>query len=359
MLRVGYCIAFGGGRESKRAHLSKTAVLVNKRITVIGAGVIGLTTAIELQRRLKRPVTIIAKALPPQTTSNIAAAIWLPFHVAPEDKAIRWSRVTRQVLESQMPDPDSGVFETELFELTREAEEDPYWVAAVSGYRYAARDELPPGFGHGIVARVPMIDTPVYMPWLVGRFLDGGGTLQTGSVDRLTDLTEPDAIIVNCTGLGARELCRDEAMYPLRGQIMRLPVAGFPRALTDQQTGDSVAYLLPRRNELIAGGTVIKNDWSTEPRPETAAGILERVARLDPSLGDVRVTEHLVGLRPGRPEVRLEREQFGVNAWVIHNYGHGGAGFTLGWGCAADVADMVESLEDGADSSSFESPPGE
>lgn len=313
-----------------------------EQFKVIGCGVIGLTTAITLQRRFQSAVSIIAKELPPKTTSNIAAAVWLPFHVAPVDKAIRWATMTRTVLESQMSDPDTGVFETELFEMSPGIVEDPYWVAAVSGFRYTDASELPEGYNHAVVAKVPMIDTPTYMTWLVKQFLDGGGTIEQASIQRLDDVAGENCIVVNCTGLGARELCDDEKMFPIRGQIARLQVAGYRRALTVEHGPDAIAYVLPRRNETIVGGTAIENDWSLVPRDATAAEILAKAARLDPALAGVPVIEHLVGLRPGRSEVRLETGRITDNRRVVHNYGHGGAGFTLGWGCAADVAKLVE-----------------
>lgn len=309
---------------------------------VIGCGVIGLTTAITLQRRFDSAVSIIAKELPPNTTSNIAAAVWLPFHVSPQDKAVRWGTMTRKVLESQMSDPCTGVFETELFDMSPGIEVDPYWVGAVSSFRYAAAAELPDGYTHAVVAKVPMIDTPRYMSWLVQQFLDGGGTIEQAAVERLDDVVASECVVVNCTGLGSRDLCGDEKVFPIRGQIARLQVAGYRRALTVDHGPDAIAYVLPRRNEIIVGGTAIDHDWNLDPRAETAAEILDKAARLDPSLTGVPVLEHLVGLRPGRSEVRLETECFAGNKRVVHNYGHGGAGFTLGWGCAADVVELLE-----------------
>jgi D-amino-acid oxidase len=77
-----------------------------------------------------------------------------------------------------------------------------------------------------------------------------------------------------------------------------------------------------------------------------AEAIRERCIALVPALKDATVLEHKVGLRPGRKEVRLELEPLANNRAVIHNYGHGGAGFTLSWGCAAEVADRAEAYVD-------------
>ncbi len=317
------------------------------QINVVGCGVIGLTTAITLQQRLGLPVQIVARDLPPHTTSNIAAAIWLPFQVSPADQAVRWAALTRVQLESQMREPDSGVFEVELFDLSPGDREDPYWIAAVDRFRYATAAELPAGYGQALVVRVPMIDTPVYMNWLLDQFQNSGGQVRQAALEDLQQAAAPDTLVVNCTGLGSRALCQDSLLFPIRGQIARLDVADYRRALTVEQGPDAVAYLLPRPNELIAGGTARHGDWSQQVDPGTANEILNKAKRLDPSLEGVRVIEHLVGLRPGRQGVRLESGQLPGGQPVVHNYGHGGAGFTLAWGCATDVADLASGLAAG------------
>ncbi len=89
----------------------------------------------------------------------------------------------------------------------------------------------------------------------------------------------------------------------------------------------------------MVGGTDQDGDWSRTPSTETAQEILHRASRLVPALADARVVGHRVGLRPVRPVVRLEAE-----GRVVHCYGHGGAGVTLSWGCADEVAALVGRL---------------
>ncbi len=317
-----------------------------EQVRVIGCGIIGLTTAITLQRQLGIPVQIMARDLPPHTTSNIAAAVWLPFQVAPIRQAIRWATATRKVLESQTNDVDSGVFTVELFDLLAPGQADPYWVAAVESFRHAGPAELPAGYEHAVVSRVPMIDTPVYMSWLLDKFRSAGGEICQTEVQDLTHVAAAEVLLVNCTGLGARTLCSDSAMFPIRGQIARLAVSGFPRALTVEQGPDAVAYLLPRRGELIAGGTTQRGDWNEQVDAGTAAEILGKAAGLDPALAGAEVIEHVVGLRPGRESVRLQRDPR-PETRIIHNYGHGGAGFTLAWGCAEEVARLAVQVGSG------------
>ncbi len=89
----------------------------------------------------------------------------------------------------------------------------------------------------------------------------------------------------------------------------------------------------------MVGGTEEQGDWSRTPSADTATDILQRATRLVPELAGARVVGHRVGLRPARPAVRLEAE-----GRTVHCYGQGGAGVTLSWGCAAEVATLVASL---------------
>jgi D-amino-acid oxidase len=93
---------------------------------------------------------------------------------------------------------------------------------------------------------------------------------------------------------------------------------------------------------VVVGGTDVEGDWSRTPSPEVADGILARGARLVPGVAGARVIRHKVGLRPARPEVRLERD-----GRVVHCYGHGGSGVTLSWGCAEEVAELAAAAVDG------------
>jgi D-amino-acid oxidase len=147
-------------------------------------------------------------------------------------------------------------------------------------------------------------------------------------------------VVVNATGLGGRDLTRDTSTFPIRGQVVLVAQFGLTNWWVDDA---ELTYLVPRSTDVVVGGTEIDGDWDVEPRPATAAAILERAAAIVPELRDARVLAHRVGLRPGRPEVRLEREPLPGGPPVVHCYGHGGAGVTLSWGCAAEVRQLVES----------------
>jgi D-amino-acid oxidase len=237
---------------------------------------------------------------------------------------------------------EAGVSATTLIELYPTLTSAPWWADLVRHCRPIPAEELPPGYQAGFLAEVPLIETPFYMPYLLTRFRQLGGQIEQRHVSRLSDLIKPGRLIVNCTGLGAREIAGDEAVYPIRGQIVRVRQPKLGRQIVNALSGAALTYIVPRSQDCILGGTAQEHDWSLDVEPETAAAIMQRALRLEPVLAQTEVLEHVVGLRPGRKEVRLELEQVAADSAVIHNYGHGGAGFTLYWGCAQEVAELVE-----------------
>jgi D-amino-acid oxidase len=154
-------------------------------------------------------------------------------------------------------------------------------------------------------------------------------------VSSLEEAAATSRVVVNCTGLGARELVGDHQMTPIRGQIVRVRNPGLERCVLDEKNPEGLTYIVPRSDDCILGGTAEEGEWDTEPNPEVATEILRRGVALEERLSGVQVLEHKVGLRPGRPTIRLEAELLSGDGLCVHNYGHGGAGVTLSWGCAA------------------------
>lgn len=313
-------------------------------ITVVGCGVIGLTTGIRLLES-GYEVRIVARDLPPNTTSNIAAAVWFPYHVMPLDRVLGWSWTSLGIYYDLASDFTTGISLTTFIDLFEYPAPDPWWCKAVRQFRRPTPDELPGGYVDGHVAEVPLIETPVYMEWLVARFKKLGGRIEQRAVMDLYGIGDKNGVTVNCTGLGARELVGDKAMFPIRGQIARVTrPAGVDRVLFDEHGRHALAYVIPRRHEVIVGGTAQDGNWETKVDPVTATEILGKGAILAPALAGAEVLDHLVGLRPGRSAVRLEEENLTNGKRIIHNYGHGGAGFTLSWGCATEVVSLVEKI---------------
>lgn len=310
-------------------------------VMVVGCGVSGLSCGIRLLDRGLR-VAIVARELPPRTTSDVAAAVWYPYRAYPLDRVLAWGRATAEELRALEPDPAAGVHTTTLLELFPEPVPDPWWKDAVTGFRRLALEEVPHGYGDGYVVEVPLVETPIYMRYLLERFRTLGGAIEERSVSHLADLFRGVRVVVNCAGLGARELVGDEALFPIRGQVVRVRAPEVRRCVVDDHGPNAIAYVIPRSADCILGGTAEEGNWSLAPDDVTAAEILRRCRRLVPALRQAEVLEHRVGLRPGRREVRLELERVMEGGIVIHNYGHGGAGFTLSWGCADEVAALAE-----------------
>jgi len=288
-------------------------------------------------------VRVVTAASIEDTTSYLAAAVWFPTHVGPPAKVATWGRRTLEVFADQARDSIPGVIMRESLALYREPPGQPDWVASVGQVRPATAAELPPGYAYGLRFVVPLVEMPLYLPWLVEQLQERGGEIRTGRVSSLSELCDGWAeALINCSGLGARDLVGDLSVYPVRGQIVRVTNPGLTLSVRDEHHPAGRAYVHPRTSDCILGGTLEEHRWDTEVDLATAEAIIARCIDIAPGLVDAEVIEHLVGLRPGRPEVRLEegpRDAAGVR--VVHNYGHGGAGITLSWGCAEHVTQIL------------------
>jgi D-amino-acid oxidase len=308
-------------------------------VILVGCGVIGLTAAVRM-REAGLDVRIVTAALPLETTSSVAAALWYPYKAYPEDRVLAWGGRTFEVFEELSRVPESGVRMREGVELWRESVPDPWWASAVPGVRRCTEDELPPGYSDGHTLVAPVVEMPIYLRYLLDRFIGFGGHVEHRAVTSLEEAGE-GRVVVNCAGLGARELVGDTSMEPIRGQIVRVRNPGLERFMLDEENPEGITYVIPRSEDCILGGTAEEGEWDTEPDPKVAADILRRCAALEPRLAGAEVLEHKAGLRPGRPEIRLEREDVAHGPPRIHNYGHGGSGVTLSWGCAEETLRLV------------------
>lgn len=301
------------------------------RVIVVGAGVVGLSVAVRLLEAGHR-VDVVARDLPLETTSAVAGALWYPYLAFPRTRVGDWGRTTYTVLDALADtDPEAGVVLREGTEVLRErTPADPWW--AEGGPVLARQTALPEGYADGWTFRAPVVDMPVYLRWLVGRVESLGGTLTRMNLSALPSHAD---VVVNCSAIGSRLLAGDRSVVPVRGQVVVVEQFGLERWWLDASR-EHPTYVIPREREVVVGGTEVEGEWSRTPSPEAARTILERAARLEPRLRTARVLRHKVGLRPLRPSVRVERV-----GDVVHCYGHGGAGVTLSWGCAEEVARLV------------------
>ncbi|WP_036436990.1 FAD-dependent oxidoreductase [Mycobacterium sp. URHB0044] len=312
------------------------------QVVVVGSGITGLTSAIALLEA-GHEVRVVAAEPSGATTSALAAAVWFPTHVGPWERVSGWGADTFRVLADHVAAGVPGVVMRESLGLYREPPGEPAWTAAVDGVRPAEPDELPPGYRYGLRFAVPLAEMPRYLPWLDARILELGGESTQRHLRSLDEVADDADVVVNCTGLGARELVGDSTLYPVRGQIVRVSNPGLTVSVRDELHPGGRAYVHPRADDCILGGTLDEGQWDTAVDPAVGAAIVERCRDLVPALRDAHVLEHVVGLRPGRPTVRLEEDEpLGSGARVVHNYGHGGAGITLSWGCAREVVALIE-----------------
>lgn len=315
----------------------------NDDVIVVGSGVVGLTTAVVLAEAGRR-VRVWTREPAGRTTSAVAGALWWPYRIEPKPLARAWALTSLAVYEELAARPEeTGVRMVEGVMGETRLDELGDWAARVPGLRTATPDEYP---GTALRARLPLVDMPVHLRLLQDRLLAAGGTVEERTV---TDLDEvPAPFVVNCTGVGARSLVPDPAVRPVRGQLVVVENPGIRDWLvsTDPAAG-TTTYVFPQPGGLVLGGTTDEDDWSREPDPEVAAAIVERCAAVRPEISGARVLDHRVGLRPVRDAVRLERELLPGGQVLVHNYGHGGAGVTVAWGCAREAAALVGAAASG------------
>ncbi|GHC74257.1 amino acid oxidase [Streptomyces flavofungini] len=308
-------------------------------MTIVGGGVIGLSTAVVLAERGRR-VRVWTRDPAERTTSAVAGGLWWPYRIEPEALVGAWSVRSLEVYEELAADPEhTGVRMVEGVHAKIHLDSLGPWAARVRGLRPATPEEYA---GGGLWARLPLIDMPTHLAWLRERLLAAGGTVEERTVRSLDEALGAAPCVVNCSGLGARHLVPGDGVRPVRGQLVLVENPGIRTWFTAADAASAtLTYLLPQPGHLVLGGTADDGDWSLEPDPAVAAEIVERCARVRPEVATARVVGHRVGLRPARSPVRLEREARDGGRVLVHNYGHGGAGVTVAWGCAEEAARLV------------------
>ncbi|MDQ1601821.1 MAG: D-amino-acid oxidase [Actinomycetota bacterium] len=314
--------------------------MVPVRVVVVGAGVVGLTCAVRLAEA-GHEAHVLARDLPHETTSAVAAALWYPYRALPQDRVTAWSARTYEVLTELARQPGTGVQVRDGVELLGpEAPDQPWWRAAVPDLTTVP--DPAPGYPHGWRLALPVAEMDVYLDHLVARLEQAGGTLTRHWLAELP----ASGVVVNASGLASRALAGDGTLSPVRGQVVKVAQTGVKEWLIESSDEERPLYVVPREHDVVVGGTADAGSWNLSPDPETATAILARATALVPALRGAEVLAHRVGLRPARPAVRLEAVPHpdGESGGVVHCYGHGGAGVTLSWGCADDVLVAVEEL---------------
>jgi D-amino-acid oxidase len=314
-------------------------------VLVIGAGVSGLTSAVCLADAGLR-VAVHTADHPTRTTSAVAGALWLPYLVEPVDRVTGWAAVTLAELRALAGDPTSGVRLVAGRVAGPAVPDPPPWTEAVGAVPCQAGD-LPAGFAAGWRFTAPLVTMRIYLSYLVDRFRAAGGRIEPAWVSSLDQALAEVPVVVNCSGMGARELVPDPGVRPVRGQVVVVSNPGVEEFFGEQPGPSSeLRYVLPHGTTVVLGGTAEPDRADLTPDPEVARRIVARCTEVVPALAGARVLAQRVGLRPVRDQVRLEPEDR-PGGRIVHNYGHGGGGVTLSWGCAREVAALVRARRAG------------
>ncbi len=314
---------------------------MDRNVAIIGAGVSGLTCGVVFAERGYR-TAIFAKQTGRQTTSGAAAAVWFPYDAQPAERVIPWALRTFDVLVELARIPETGVSMIETRQILRTGEiQIPDWAIPLGASVIPSEGEGSlESFKNGFSLRVPLTDTTIYLDYLAARFLKASGEIHAKV--RFENLEEVDPkfdLVIDCAGIGARELARDVDLEPHRGQVAIVPkIDGLSCAIVCDDA--PLMYAIPRTNDCVFGGTNEVSD-NLVADPETTQRIVAECSYVL-NIEKPRVLAERVGLRPFRRSgVRLEHDRLRDGRTVIHNYGHGGAGFTLSWGCAREVLELA------------------
>ncbi|THA33351.1 FAD-dependent oxidoreductase [Streptomyces sp. A1277] len=303
-------------------------------VIVVGGGVSGLTTAMVLAERGHR-VRVWSREPAGDTTSAVAGALWWPYRIEPLDRVGDWSLAGLRWYEELAARPEeTGV---RLVDGLHRGER----LAALGSWAGELKDAVESA--EGLRCRLPLIDMPAHLGWLEGQVRAAGGSVERRTATSFDEAAAEAGTVVNCAGLGARELVPDAGVRPVRGQLVLVENPGIREWFTEADPASSeTTYFFPQPGRLVLGGTAVADDWSTVPDPRTAEEIVARCARIRPEIAGARVIGHRVGLRPARDAgVRIEAEPLAGGGRLVHNYGHGGAGVTVAPGCAREAARLV------------------
>lgn len=314
---------------------------MGKNIAIVGAGISGMSSAFLLKDK-GHQITIFAKAFSPDITSNKAAAFWFPYHIRNDKRGIKWCRKSYDFYLRMADTPGTGISMQRLVKVLRKGvkEEEAVWVDFMppGSMRIMQPDELSEDIATAYEVQVPLIETQIFLPFLQSTLVSSRVKFIERDIKSLEELTKAFDIVINCSALGSRSLCNDTAIISVRGQVGLLaPLDNMFIYLDNEKP----LYVVPRKDAIIIGGTYEERIETEETEPLTIDRLLHNAYDTFPFLKQQEVLGSWAGLRPYRPEVRVEAET-GTN--IIHNYGHGGSGFTLAFGCAQDVAKIVDSI---------------
>lgn len=383
------------------------------KVLVVGAGTIGMRTALEL---LRRNVPVVVRAprhpLDPRTCSMGAAGLWMPVH-SPDPRTDAWAlatlhelwsladeetteqerplaeKLTAVVLKREHSGPTVSDYSSGNQDLMKTVNRLPAWtsdsrlefqhltVEMLAWQNIAHRLRIPPeqelkeaGYLYAWMFRTVVIDAPRMLGYMLSQLTEQADIKIDASeeYDSLEEMVQRAvdlgcSTVVNCTGLGASRLCQDELLVGGRGVVLqydrakairRRDVLASPHGahvndaviMTDEEPWASnimPSYLIPRGDKIVVGGSMLKGDMESGLRDSERAQLLQNAHRLGIDTSSCKPADEWTGYRPYRPTIRLEIDQdyINFNVRVIHNYGHGGSGWSINAGCASECANLV------------------
>ena len=314
------------------------------RVVVVGAGVIGLSSALHLLERFPGAfdMTVVSEKFSPNTTSDKVGALIVQGcapNVGPnitidaktDEKIETWTRATinrfHSIYSSEENARVQACLQQGYFMLTKHLP-DPWYkdVVDINSVEAKVLNVLPQFVDIWAFMAYAVEPTP-YLGWLLDKIRERGATIEQRKILSFDELSSYD-IIINCTGLGSLDLLDDKVMFPLRGQVMKVE-APWIRHFMSYSEFDSIGYTVPRANSIVLGGSAVPNVRDETPDEETAEKILNVAKGYFPRLHGAKVTNSWVGLRPFRDPVVLKSDEGPSGVLRVDCYGHGGQGVLL------------------------------
>ena len=341
-----------------------------KNVAVVGAGIIGCSTAYHLSELLEgsqHKITLISERFTPYTTSDLSIGVVLPFDVSDPPccdgvegvgDITRWSRETIDRIQELYHSPDvvqiglSHIYGCQATNYSTNGDEDPWWSGLTHGFRRLVDEEerrafnIPTDYRTAFFFGMYIIDCREYLPWLMNNFQKNGGKVLQQKISNLAELASgPYDIIINCSGLGASTLVSDKELYPISGELVSVHAPWIKNFLflVDNSEG-SICVTMPRSSDVVLGVTAKENDWNDKSDVLVSQSLLTKCKEMLPGLESARVLSTWIGLRPCRGKIRLTCEQSSNSQTLIHCYGHGSKGVALHWGCALEIGRLVSKI---------------
>ncbi|RWS02488.1 D-aspartate oxidase-like protein [Dinothrombium tinctorium] len=322
----------------------------NENVAVLGAGIIGVCSALCLvENEPNLNVTLISAKLSPDTTSDNSGGLIMPYLIGnvADERLNFWCKKTFDFLLNIYKSPfavKAGVSLISAYALTEQEEDEAAYIKkGFINVRKLSEEEIrrfSAEYKHGYFVTTLYAECKMLLPFLMEKFKEKGGRIRVQTVEKLEQLMNEFDLVVNCTGLGSYELVSDKRLYPIRGQVLRVKAPWVKHCV---MAGNN--YVIPNTECVVLGGTKQKGEWNLAVDGEDHEHISQGCLKIFKNLQSAQTICESVCLRPYRDEPLLEMEIINFNGKripVIHNYGHGGCGVTLAWGCAQEVHHLVK-----------------